>query len=191
MLSRNTDNAAGDGHGGASQPETDASTANPGAEPAMTSHIQAMPPDQTIIGRDDRVEGTLRAHKTIRVLGTVNGSLEAPSVIVDEGSTVNADITADEALIAGDYHGNVVLRQRLEVAATGRVTGRIETLKFVLHEGGVVDGEIHMTRSSDENIIRVTPSMRSVGSMFRSSAGSASATPSATAGAANGAESAG
>jgi cytoskeletal protein CcmA (bactofilin family) len=187
MLSRNTDNAAGDAHGGGSQPETEASAAASSAEPPVTTHIQAMPPDQTIIGRDDRVEGTLRAHRTIRVLGTVNGSLEAPSVVVEEGATVNADITADDAVIGGDYHGNVVLRQRLEVAATGRVTGRIETLKFVLHEGGVVDGEIHMTRSSDENIIRVTPSMRSVGSMFRS----AGASNAATAGTANGVESAG
>jgi cytoskeletal protein CcmA (bactofilin family) len=117
--------------------------------------------DQTIVAREDRVEGTIRATKTIRILGTVKGKLEAPNIIIEEGAQVTADISADDVVVAGEYSGNLVCRQRLEVRPSGRLSGRLETLKLMLHEGAQVDGEMHMIKPPvDEGIARVSPSVR-------------------------------
>lgn len=117
--------------------------------------------DQTLVAREDRVDGTIRATKTIRVLGTVKGKLEAPSVIIEEGAKVTADVTADDVIVSGEYSGNMVCRQRLEVRPSGRLSGRLETLKLMLHEGAQVDGEIHMIKPPvDEGNARVSPSVR-------------------------------
>lgn len=166
MFSRTADrnnNGSEDGRRGGLQPVggTLQSSAVPMTSVAASTSTSGAGTDQTVIAREDRVEGTVRAHMTIRVLGTVKGKLEAPTVIIDEGAKVNADITADDVVVGGEYSGNLICRQRLEVRPSGRVTGRVETLKMMLHEGATVDGEIHMIKPPvDEGVARVSTSVR-------------------------------
>jgi cytoskeletal protein CcmA (bactofilin family) len=70
-------------------------------------------------------------------------------VIIEQGGNVNAEIIADDVVVAGEYTGNLLCRKRLEVQATGKVSGRLETLKLVLQEGAAMDGEIHMTKPGE------------------------------------------
>jgi cytoskeletal protein CcmA (bactofilin family) len=103
--------------------------------------------DESVIGRDDKFEGTLRTDRSVRILGHLKGHIEAAkSVYVEEGATVDADLTADEAIIAGQYSGKLVCRQRLEIRSTGVTKGEIETVRLMLHEGGFIDGGLHMQR---------------------------------------------
>ncbi|MEA2621492.1 MAG: hypothetical protein QOH61_402 [Chloroflexota bacterium] len=128
---------------------------------SVSSTSSAGSSDQTVVAREDRIEGTIRAHQTVRVLGTVKGKLEAPNVLIEEGAKVTADVVADEVIVAGEYSGSLTCRQRLEVRPTGRVNGRVETLKLMLHEGATVDGEVHMIKAPvDEAVVRPTASVR-------------------------------
>lgn len=103
--------------------------------------------EESVVGREDRFEGTVRVQKGLRVLGTVTGKIEAATYVhVEESANVEADLTADEAIIAGHYSGKLVCRQRLEIRSTGLVKGEIETVRLMLHEGGFIDGELHMRR---------------------------------------------
>jgi cytoskeletal protein CcmA (bactofilin family) len=121
---------------------------------------QAPATDLSLIAREDRVEGTIRVHKLIRIAGWFKGRLEAPSVIIEQGGSVNAEIIADDVVVAGEYTGNLLCRKRLEVQATGKVSGRLETLKLVLQEGAAMDGEIHMTKPGEEPGARAAGSVR-------------------------------
>lgn len=104
---------------------------------------------ESVIGKDDRFEGTLRVQRGLRVLGHVQGQIEAAtSVTIEEGAKVEAGLTADEAIIAGEYSGKLVCRQRLEIRATGLVKGEIETVRLMLHEGGFIDGALHMQKAA-------------------------------------------
>jgi len=148
MFSRSAERPGNeDGRQGRLQP-----VGTPGAQSPAYVQGSVMPPtpptptDQTLIGREDRVDGTVRAHKSIRVLGSVKGKLEAPSVIIEEGATVLATVSADDVVVAGEYSGNMTCRQRLEVRPSGRMSGRVETLKLMLHEGAAMDGEVHMIK---------------------------------------------
>jgi cytoskeletal protein CcmA (bactofilin family) len=105
--------------------------------------------EETVVAREDRFEGTLRTRKGLRVLGQFQGHIEAAtSVVIEEGASVDADLTTDEAIVAGDYSGKLVCRQRLEIRSTGLIKGEIETVRLMLHEGGFIDGELHMKRAS-------------------------------------------
>jgi cytoskeletal protein CcmA (bactofilin family) len=102
---------------------------------------------ESVVGREDRFEGTLRVERGLRVLGHITGQIEAAtSVTIEEGAKVEADLTADEAIIAGEYSGKLVCRQRVEIRATGMVKGEIETVRLMLHEGGFIDGALHMQK---------------------------------------------
>lgn len=113
--------------------------------------------EQTIVAREDRIDGTVRGHKAVRVLGELKGKIQAPIVTIEEGAKVTADVTADEVIVAGEYAGKMTCATRLEVRSTGRLSGRIETVKMMLHEGGIIDGELHMIRPGEEE----TPATRS------------------------------
>jgi cytoskeletal protein CcmA (bactofilin family) len=156
-------------------------------QPANT----AVPPDLTLIGRADRLEGTLKVAGTLRIQGTVEGSVEATTVHIDEGAKVRADITADEVVIGGDYSGKLVCRQRLEIRATGQVVGHVETFRLMLHEGGSIDGELKMLKQpapaeADANRANSARSARDPGPRSTVSALNASGSGEAGADAANG-----
>jgi cytoskeletal protein CcmA (bactofilin family) len=144
MFSRSADRASPDDPRRGSQPIT------PGPGPAGAPSGAAVT-DLTVIAREDRFEGTIRVHKLIRIAGWFKGRIEAPSVIIDQGGNVNAEVIADDVVVAGEYTGNLVCRKRLEVQQTGKVSGRLETLKLVLQEGAAMDGEIHMTKPALED----------------------------------------
>lgn len=104
-------------------------------------------PEESLVARDDTFEGQLRTTRGVRVLGTVRGGIESSQYVhIDENAHVEADITAEEVVIAGEYSGKLTCRQRVEIRSTGRVTGQIDTQKLLLHEGGYFDGELHMQK---------------------------------------------
>jgi cytoskeletal protein CcmA (bactofilin family) len=114
----------------------------------MTSPRESRSDSESVVGREDRFEGTLRVQRGLRVLGQISGTIEAAtSVTIEEGATVEADLTADEAIISGEYSGKLVCRQRVEIRATGLVKGEIETVRLMLHEGGFIDGALHMQKA--------------------------------------------
>ena len=113
-------------------------------EPARNSN-------ESLIAQEDTFEGTLRTASGVRVLGTVQGRIEAQQYVrVEVGAQVEADITAQEVIIAGTYRGNLTCHDRVEIAASGRVRGKLDTNKLSLHEGGFFDGELHMQPPADE-----------------------------------------
>ena len=100
--------------------------------------------DDSVIASDDHVEGTFTSRGTVVVMGTLKGRIEAMRVRIESGASVDADVIVDEAIVAGDFTGNLTCRERLEARPTGRISGRVETFKLMLHEGASVEGEMHM-----------------------------------------------
>jgi cytoskeletal protein CcmA (bactofilin family) len=97
-----------------------------------------------VIARDDHYEGTFTSRGTVVVMGSVKGRIEAVRVRIEDGARVDADVIVDEAIVAGEFTGNLTCRERLEARASGRINGRVETYRLMLHEGASVEGEMHM-----------------------------------------------
>jgi cytoskeletal protein CcmA (bactofilin family) len=100
--------------------------------------------DDSVIAQDDHVEGTFTSRGTVVVMGSLKGRIEAMRVRIEQGATVDADVIVDEAIVAGEFKGNLTCRERLEARPTGRINGKVETFKLMLHEGASVEGEMHM-----------------------------------------------
>jgi len=131
------------------------------AKPVMPAYVTTAPvrnddeagpgPDDSVVARDDHFEGTFTSRGTVRVMGSVKGRIEAVRVRIDDGAHVDADVIVDEAIVAGEFTGNLTCRQRLEARASGRISGRVETHKLMLHEGASVEGEMHMLTDSPKD----------------------------------------
>lgn len=132
----------------------------PAAPPIAPSQpAAAHSQDESLVAREDTFEGQLRTTRGVRVMGTVRGGIESSQYVhIEEHAHVEADITAEEVVIAGEYSGKLTCRQRVEIRATGRVTGQIDTQKLLLHEGGYFDGEMRMQKPSGSSA--ATPAAR-------------------------------
>jgi cytoskeletal protein CcmA (bactofilin family) len=105
---------------------------------------------ESLIAQEDTFEGEIKTNTGVRVLGTVRGTIESQRYVrVESGATVEADIMAEEVVIAGTFSGSLICRNRVEIADTGHVTGKVETMKLYLHEGGFFDGELRMQRPGE------------------------------------------
>jgi cytoskeletal protein CcmA (bactofilin family) len=114
------------------------------AVPTPVDHDNGPGADDSVIARDDYFEGTFTSRGTVVVMGSVKGRIEAIQVRIEDGARVDADVIVDEAIIAGEFTGNLTCRDRLEAHASGRINGRVETHRLMLHEGASVEGEMHM-----------------------------------------------
>ena len=120
-------------------------TATPASPEPAPEPAEAGPgPEDSVIAKDDHLEGTFTSRGTVVVMGSVKGRIEAVQIRIEDGASVDADVIVDEAIIAGEFTGNLTCRERLEARASGRINGRVETFKLMLHEGASVEGEMHM-----------------------------------------------
>jgi cytoskeletal protein CcmA (bactofilin family) len=160
----------------------------PSAAVARTEEPSSPSSEDSVIARDDHVEGTFTSRGTVVVMGSVKGRIEAVRLRIEQGASVDADVIVDEAIVAGEFTGNLTCRERLEARSSGRINGRVETFKLMLHEGASVEGEMHMLterpRDASETIRGTAPLRGDVseGKASPRSAGTAStaAVPSAS-----------
>lgn len=113
-----------------------------------TQSANAAQAPESQIAQEDTFEGEVKTNTGVRVYGTVRGTIESQRYVrIESGATVQADIMAEEVVIAGTFSGSLICRNRVEITDSGHVTGKVETMKLHLHEGGFFDGELRMQRA--------------------------------------------
>lgn len=96
----------------------------------------------TVIGSGARLEGNLIAAASLRIEGTVNGTITAEGdVIVAPEAEVAADIKATNATLGGRYKGNVSATGTIELTSTARVEGNLTSRTLVVNSGAVFSGQ--------------------------------------------------
>ena len=121
------------------------------------------PPESviSIIGPGMKVVGDCETDGTIRIEGTVEGSVRAgKAVVIGKDGLVLGDIATQDAVISGTVNGTLVAESRLELQATSRVEGDIRARRMQLEEGAILNGTVHM---GDPAGRRVEPTPESVG----------------------------
>lgn len=98
-----------------------------------------------MIGEGTVLEGTLRAESDVRVSGRIVGQLDVQGrAIVAQEGTIEGEITATNADIAGSVQGEIRVEERLVLKSTARVDGDIMTDRIVVEEGARFTGECKM-----------------------------------------------
>jgi cytoskeletal protein CcmA (bactofilin family) len=104
-------------------------------------------PCATRLGRL-QVRGMLTGTDSVELSGTFDGPISVDGFCrVNEGGRVTGDVTAEDAVIAGDVQGRVTVIGRLEMWAHARVLADVEAGTVAIAEGCFIDGRIHMRGS--------------------------------------------
>jgi cytoskeletal protein CcmA (bactofilin family) len=101
----------------------------------------------SIIGVGMHVEGDLTTEGTLRVEGSVRGTIRAgKSLILGKAGDVVGDIITEEAVIGGRVAGNIIAQGRLELQRTCTIEGEVRTSAehLQLEEGARFNGQIQM-----------------------------------------------
>lgn len=98
-----------------------------------------------LVGEGTVFEGTIEAESDVRCSGRIVGTLEVEgkAMIAEDGS-VEGEIIATNADVAGEVQGEIHVGERLVLKSTARVDGKIETERLVVEEGAKFSGECVM-----------------------------------------------
>ena len=113
----------------------------------MVRDSTGTPPEAviSIIGPGMKVIGDCITEGTVRVEGTVEGSIRAgKAVVVGKQGVVTGDVVTQDAVISGRVTGTLVAESRLELQASCRIDGEVRTRRMQLEEGAVLNGSVQM-----------------------------------------------
>jgi cytoskeletal protein CcmA (bactofilin family) len=140
-------------------PKNNDITSQPGREGAIS-----------IIGPGMKVIGDCDTEGTLRIEGTVEGTVRTgKAVVVGKDGVIDGDLITQDAVVGGRITGSIVAQSRLELQATCVVEGQIQARRIKLEEGGTVNGTVKI---GDVSAPSRTASLRS----SSSSTGSTSST---------------
>ena len=105
-------------------------------------------PCATRLGRL-QIRGTITGSDSVELSGTFSGPINVEGLCrVNAGGHVTGDLTAGDAVIAGDIQGRLTVIGRLELGAHARVLSDIEAGTIAIAEGCFIEGRIHMRGSA-------------------------------------------
>jgi cytoskeletal protein CcmA (bactofilin family) len=99
----------------------------------------------SIIGPGMRVVGDCETEGTLRIEGTVEGTIKAgKAVVLGKDGVVVGDVNTQDAVIGGRVTGSIIAESRLELQATCLIEGEVRARRIRLDEGGKVNGKVLM-----------------------------------------------
>lgn len=114
---------------------------------ARDRDTSAASPDSviSIIGPGMTIVGDCETDGTVRIEGSVEGSVKAgKAVVIGKQGVVTGDIMTQDAVISGRVEGKLVAASRLELQATSQIDGEVHTRRMQLQEGAVLNGSVLM-----------------------------------------------
>jgi cytoskeletal protein CcmA (bactofilin family) len=115
----------------------------------------------SIIGPGMRVVGDCQTDGTLRIEGTVEGTVRAgKAVVLGKDGVVDGDITTQDAVIGGRVTGSITAESRLELQASCMVEGQVKARRIKLDEGGTVNGTVQIGDITTSNSHAPRPQAR-------------------------------
>ena len=99
----------------------------------------------TLIGAATRIEGRMVVNKSIRLDGTIEGSIESSTdtqvtVAIGHTGLVHGDVRAHRVLVNGQVDGNIYAREKCELLETSKVKGDIHYGLLGIEHGAEILG---------------------------------------------------
>lgn len=97
----------------------------------------------TVVGSDAKLEGKFDIADSLEIECQVGGELKVGGrLVIGKKGSVHADVQTVDAVIHGEYEGNMVATGSVEIMPTGRADGNIETNSLVISKGGFFNGNV-------------------------------------------------
>lgn len=118
----------------------------------MADQSNSVQDQVNLVGEGTVFEGTLRAENDVRASGKIVGTLNVDGkAMIAESGSVEGEIIATNADVAGHVQGEIQIEERLVLKSTAHVDGNIETDRLVVEEGAQFTGECTMGTSIAAN----------------------------------------
>ncbi len=103
------------------------------------------PAQLNMIGEGTVIDGTIRSEGDIRISGHITGKVfvRGKAILSQEGS-IDGDLTATSADVAGQVKGTAEVEERLVLKGTARVEATLRAGRLVIEEGAVFNGDCQM-----------------------------------------------
>ena len=99
----------------------------------------------TILGPDATFKGDLSFDSAAKVQGRIEGSIKSKGlVLVADGSTCKATVTAAEVAVEGHIQGDVQATERVEIKKSGRISGDIIAARMTMADGAAIEGHVQI-----------------------------------------------
>jgi excisionase family DNA binding protein len=108
---------------------------------------------EKVLDVDASMQGTLifKDYVNLKINGTFEGVLNTKgSLMIGEHAAVNADITGESIIVAGNVNGNITALKDLKLISPARVIGDIRTPLLSIAEGAIFDGTSRMLDKTGE-----------------------------------------
>lgn len=99
----------------------------------------------TVIGAGITIEGEITSDDDVVVQGTVRGKLVTKDAVsVEQGGSVEADISAGPVAIAGTVTGNITSNDRVDLQNGAKVIGNVKATRITIADGAQFKGNVDM-----------------------------------------------
>ncbi|HOJ50608.1 MAG TPA: polymer-forming cytoskeletal protein [Spirochaetota bacterium] len=116
----------------------------------MNYFIEGREEIKSIISYNNTLEGELEFKKSIKINGTFRGTIKGEGLLfIDKDGNVNADIVANEIIIAGKFNGSIIAKSKVEIDETAEVRGSIDTYKLKVADGATLEATCNMYSQED------------------------------------------
>lgn len=100
---------------------------------------------ETIVGATVKIEGDLVSEGDIKVDGQVAGKIKTnKNLYVGPLAKIEADVEADNAILAGAVKGEIKVKDNLLVQETAKIEGNISCARLSIAEGAHFSGTCTM-----------------------------------------------
>ncbi|MFH1890040.1 MAG: polymer-forming cytoskeletal protein [Candidatus Kuenenbacteria bacterium] len=99
----------------------------------------------TIIDPSVKLEGHFSTEADLIINGRIEGVIESvKNIEVRESASIEAEVKADNIMVAGKIKGNVEARESLNIVSTGRISGNIKCKLLNIEIGAQLNGKCVM-----------------------------------------------
>jgi cytoskeletal protein CcmA (bactofilin family) len=106
----------------------------------------------TVIGEDVKIDGKLHFKGSVKINGKVTGDIVSNDVItVGKFGDVESNIKTRDAVIAGNYKGDMVATGLIEIKSTGKFIGKKNKKNgsfLMIEKGGIFKGKSVVQQSA-------------------------------------------
>ena len=99
----------------------------------------------SIIAQGCKFEGSIKANGTLRIEGEFKGDIGVPeSLVVGKTGVVHASVKVKNAIIGGQFFGDIEAENKIELQSGSHLEGDIKTKRLVIDEGVFFEGNCSM-----------------------------------------------
>ena len=97
------------------------------------------------LGGGTVVEGTVRANNSVRIDGTLKGTLICKNTVtVGINGEIEGEVEAKNAIIGGKINGKIKVAEKLVLESKSTLIGELKASKLIIDDGAVFEGTSKM-----------------------------------------------